>query len=378
MKAKRWLRSVAAMAMAGAMVTGAFLPAARGQSEGAAAKATVKEKKKKETLPPFPKGPLEKEFKKKLGDGFKVKYTDHYFVMYNTDEETVKGFITRIEATYASVHRFTVGCGIAIEYPKEKLPVIFCEKFEEYDHAARTLGGAPAPKEAAGLYFPGANFSLFYDIANADFIKSQVEQANALKEAAKAGGSAAERKEKSRQANWILNRIDAYQEKNNKSTVQHEVAHQLLHNFHVHGKGVQNPRWFVEGMATLFEPPPGPTGAGYNVVNQERLGSLRQADKQNAVLGLEELVKTSRTLKIDGGEAERGYAQAWGLTYYLAQKKKKELQQYIELIKKRKPREKVSEEQELKDFEKCFGKLDESFKKKWGEFLKKLPYRPPR
>ena len=54
------------------------------------------------------------------------------------------------------------------------------------------------------------------------------------------------------------------------------------------------------------------------------------------------------------------------------------MQKYVELVKTRKSREEVSPEQEIADFEKCFGKLDESFKQKWWTFLRKIPYKPPR
>src|SRR5207247_2529427 len=124
------------------------------------------------------------------------------------------------------------------------------------------------------------------------------------------------RRQKTHEREATLNQAKRYQEKNNKSVVQHEVAHQLLHNFQVHRRDVMNPVWFVEGLATLFEPPPGATGAGYNVVNQYRLWRLREADK-GGLPELAELVQEPTMLR--GGDMDRGYAYAWGLTYYLAQ-----------------------------------------------------------
>ncbi len=57
---------------------------------------------KKGDLKPFPKGPREDEFRKYLGEEYKVRREDHFFVMYNADEEIVKQFILRLERTYKS------------------------------------------------------------------------------------------------------------------------------------------------------------------------------------------------------------------------------------------------------------------------------------
>src|SRR5262249_49796612 len=154
-----------------------------------------------------------------------------------------------------------------------------------------------------------------------------------------------------------------------KSVVQHEVAHQLLYNFNLHSRKVRNPSWFVEGLATLFEPPPTEgAGAGFNIINQDRLGTLRDIEKKGGKFDLVELIKVPRLIE---GDAGKNYAQAWSLVYYLSKHKKKEMQQFVDLVKARKPFEEVTPEQELEDYEKCFGKIDESFKKKWGEFLRK-------
>lgn len=344
-----------------------------GANEDAAGK-----KSKKDDLKPFPEGPLQKQFQEKLGGDFKVRHTDHFFVLYSADEEVVKDFILRIEATYAAVHRFATQMGVDIDYPKEKLPIVFCSEFDQYSSVAQALAGAPAPREAAGLYFPQPNFSLFYDMAHSVTVLDQTAQAKALQEEARRATDSKTKKEKSREAQFILNRLNDYQERNNKSVVQHEVAHQLLYNFQVHHRDAPNPVWFVEGLATLFEPPPGKTGAGFNVVNQYRLWRLREADAANALADLREFVQKPELLRGSGDQMDRGYAQAWGLMYYLSQKKKAELRQFVELIKTRKPREVIPPERELADFEKCFGKLDESFRKNWHKFLKSVPYRAPR
>ncbi len=99
-----------------------------------------------------------------------------------------------------------------------------------------------------------------------------------LADEARAVTDATTRKSKAREAQWYTNRSKVYQEEQNRSVVQHEAAHQLLYNFRVHNleSSWANPQWLVEGLATLFEVPPGKHGAGAGVINQRRLGDIRE------------------------------------------------------------------------------------------------------
>ncbi|HVP13628.1 MAG TPA: DUF1570 domain-containing protein [Phycisphaerae bacterium] len=376
-----WLASVCAVA---AFVA---VPAARGQSEDSGARAAEKPKgdaaskkngdesksDKKEHLKPFPSGPREDEFKAVLGDKYKVRRTDHFCVLYDTEEDVVKEFISRLEKTYGAVHRFASQLDIKIRYPKEKLPVVFCHNFEEYKRRCKQIVGREVPQEAAGLYWREPfDFSIFYDMSEAQFIKEHAERARQLKEEAKNSKDPNDRKEKTRQAQFILNKIDAFQQDQNRSVVQHEVAHQLLFNFRVHSPGKANPQWFVEGLATQFEPPPGKMGAGFNVINQRRLRVVREKYKKE-LPDLREFVG-------DPGKGQpmltdEGYALSWAIVNYLIKQKGKDLPKYVETLKHRKVGADASAEQDIADFEECFGKIDEKFKKKWQAFIKELPYR---
>jgi hypothetical protein len=73
--------------------------------------------------------------------------------------------------------------------------------------------------------------------------------------------------------------------------------------------------------------------------------------------------------------SNEGYARSWSLCYYLMKKKSKELPKYVALIRKRTQRQQITPEQDLQDFESCFGKVNETFSKKYTEFITKLPYR---
>jgi hypothetical protein len=326
--------------------------------------------------PTFKKGGRELEFRKKLGADFAIKRTHHFFVLYNGDLEVVKDFIHRLEITYTAVHRFVAQMGIDITYPKQKLPVLFCSDFDEYNARCQQLAGVGAPSDAAGLYwrFP-LDFSIFYDMSQVRFIKETEEKARKLQEEARAATDPGVRRDKSREARWYLNRIDIYQQESNRSVVQHELAHQLLFNLGFHKFDADNPQWFVEGMATLFEPPPGKRGAGFNVINQHRLGEIRE---KVAGMSAEQFKSFIGSPSPGGGMmSSEGYAQSWAICYYLVKRQRKVLPQYVKLIRSRRRGETILPKQDVEDFEKCFGRIDEMFVKRWSNYIRKLPYRPP-
>lgn len=363
--------------------TRAFASAASDKPDKPSSKKDKKSKKKKRRSGkkakargdhPFPKGQREKEFSKALGESYRVLYTDHFVVLTDADEAVVRDFLPRLEKTYDSVHRFVTKMKIKIEYPKEKLPVLFCHDFDEYSARCEQFTGRPAPGDAAGLYWRAPlNFSIFYDMSKVDFILDLKTKADNLRKQAAQASDRNVKKQKLREANWYVNRIDIYQQEQNRSVVQHEVAHQLLFNLDFHKHDADNPQWFVEGMATLFEPPPGKTGAGFNVINQDRLGEVRD--------GLEAVTPDEFKAFIgspSGGGmlSSHGYARSWSICYYLVKRKRKALPKYVELIKKRKSNERISPGKDVEDFEKCFGKIDRVFTKKYAHYITHLPYMP--
>ncbi|RIK67460.1 MAG: hypothetical protein DCC65_06425 [Planctomycetota bacterium] len=325
---------------------------------------------------PFPKGRREKEFRKLLGEDFRVRHTDHFVVFYSADEEVVKDFIHRIEKTFDSVHRFSRRLNIKVDYTADKLPIIFCRNHDEFREIFRAIRGGEPPDEAAGLYLSGrANVSLFYDMSQNPFMREWADKARQLRDEARTEIDAGTRKAKVREAQWYTNRSKVYREEQNRSVVQHEVAHQLLYNFRVHNfeSSWANPQWLVEGLATLFEVPPGKHGAGAGVINQRRLGDIRESIAEFTAEDWRRFIGAASP----GRQmlSNEGYARSWALAYFLVKRKSRELSRYVELIKRRKTSRPVSAERELADFEKCFGNVDDAFAASVAEFVKRLPYR---
>ena len=349
---------------------------AKGKSDKDGDKGSKRKESDEEHLKPFPRGPYEDFFKIQVGSGFKVRRTDHFTVLYDADKEIVRDFITRLERTYMSVHRFAVKTGIEIQYPEEKLPVIFCRSYDEFDRLNKQIVGQSIPPNVAGLYWSHPlNFSIFYDFAKSRPVLEVMAKVERLQEEARKAKDRATRKAKSREARFYLNYLNSMQDSQNRSVVQHEVTHQLMFNFQVHAVPGHNPLWLAEGLATQFEPPPGKMGAGSAVINQRRLQVFREAYEKSGP-DLRQFV--AKHTPASGMLSSEGYAVSWALTNYLIRRKKKGLPKYIALIKDRDPTERFTPDEAVELFEECFGKLDERFQSKFRKYTMKLPYRPPR
>ncbi|OWY72989.1 hypothetical protein B7486_01185 [cyanobacterium TDX16] len=324
----------------------------------------------------FPSGRAETALKAMFGDGYKIRRTDHFFVLYNTDEAVVKRFIHRVEATYDAVHRFAVKLDVSFSYPDEKLAIIFGNTFEDFEFIHKRLNLRNPSREYAGYYFSGPNVSIFYNGADADWIKARLKKADDIRQQAKNAGTPKERRRLSLWADRVENYARNSAKHRNRMIVQHEVAHQLLYNFQVHRRGVRHPKWLIEGLATLFEPPPTSRGAGFNIINQGRLEDMRGFLEKNNATDFKTMLTEPGQLYGNDDQLTRGYAHAWAMAQFVTRQRPEQFKKYVDLLNARQPGAAVDAEQELSDFESIFGKVDAPFIKRWKQYIMNLPYRP--
>jgi len=142
-----------------------------------------------------------------------------------------------------------------------------------------------------------------------------------------------------------------------RQTTVHEAIHQLAFNTGLHQRVGVQPRWVVEGLATLLEA--GALGSrGRDDVdgriNRERLDDFRKALPGRKVtiarlLTEDEEMFASAPLDF--------YAEAWALTFYLAESRRVDYVRYLKLLANRDP---LSNDyppvDRLADFQKIFGK----------------------
>jgi hypothetical protein len=360
----------------------------------------------------------EKALAEAAGPGFRVKRTSHFLVAFDTRPEVVDDLTARLEQTYHMVFQFCEMNGIDAHYPDRRLEVLFFDKRVAYErYLARVgLNGAGT----FGMYQPMSNRSFFFNAANDEQVlklQSQIAAANAnvdqLERSIKSVPADGTRVEvtfadgrrimgtKAEIEKKVAKEIDSvradlkkaegrrrdYCEHVNQTTVQHETAHQTLTNAGLHVRGAGNPKWLVEGLACLFETPPGPPGSGFSILNTGRLEDFRNAVGGNAKKRLtsrdyeravaagtisspKQLILEPGLFDARGGEVGlRSYALAWAMAHYLQRNEREAFARYLLDISVRMPGDNPSPEQELELFEDHFGPIDEAFLRKFSGYI---------
>ena len=118
-----------------------------------------------------------------------------------------------------------------------------------------------------------------------------------------------------------------------RETMVHEATHQLGYNMGLHNRTGSNPKWIVEGLATVFETP-----------GMEKHATARSAIKRVNVgwlYGFRKFVDTTRPesyleqfIRDDApfnSDMSNAYAQAWALSFWLIESRPRK---YAEFLKR--------------------------------------------
>ena len=331
---------------------------------------------------------VEEAFLATAGEGFRLRRTAHFLIAYDTDSETLRDFIARVEATYRAANGFLRLHDVPQAQLEQRLQIYFFAHHEDF-HAYAARIGADV-RGAAGFYNPADNRAAFYDTLSTPRLAELNATIQNMEEKLRttAGGSRNYGREALvKELRILRNQRNNMIETINQLVVQHEVAHQIFYNAGLHGRGADNPVWIVEGLGCLFETPPGPHGAGMAAVNQYRLLNLREAlaGKGNALnataeqfadacrdgrlVPLRRLVADQSLFDTTKANVENIYAQAWSLVYYLQRRRRDKLGEYLTVVATRPSDRAYGPEQELQQFEFVFGPLDEEFERQWLEYV---------
>ncbi len=163
------------------------------------------------------------------------------------------------------------------------------------------------------------------------------------------------------------NRIITYDQTNGRSnnqnwffnadTVIHEATHQTAYNTGIHSRFTPVPRWVSEGLAMLFEAP-GVNNSMYftrqsDRINRDRLIGLKHFYEQGKIKGkMSELILNDELFRSD---AQLAYALAWGMTFYLSEKKPNGYRDFLRLDGQRADFSNYSPNQRAQAFAAAFG-----------------------
>ena len=141
------------------------------------------------------------------------------------------------------------------------------------------------------------------------------------------------------------------------TTVIHEATHQAAHNVGIHSRFSQQPLWFKEGLATLFEAPginnPIENRKPADRINRNQLFVASRGFKKHEKPGVVELlVRSDGAFKRDAGAA---YAISWAMSSYLFEKFPRNYIRYIKLMNLEPKTSSRTPDERLKVFTDSFG-----------------------
>lgn len=260
------------------------------------------------------------DLQRELGSGFDILISGPYVIAAPVGE--ADRWKRRFNTLLAGYTRYFEVRGWPVRRADFPLIVIVFADRQQFLRYANTQTGQ-LPNLAVGSYFPRTNRCILYQIAG------------------------------SRGVNWS----------ETESTIVHEAVHQLAYNTGLHERLFDNPTWFVEGVATMFEQP-----AVYDlsvqrstIGNRMNPGKVRDLQKIGKTPGqlefiMREIVVSDEFFKHDPLAA---YAVAWGMVFYLSERMPSQFRTYIELQNRRRFGEYKPMDRE-RDFQQAFGQPAES------------------
>jgi len=146
-------------------------------------------------------------------------------------------------------------------------------------------------------------------------------------------------------------------------TAAHELIHQLVAVTGFLPEQDDAPRWLHEGFAAQFEVIRGGCWAGISRAHDLRLPDWR------AIKAQPQLFPLLGDVGLTHGYDRDAYAEAWGLVYFLRQRRPDAFIAFLDLLRGTDPGMARGSERNRKHFQTAFGEDLEATEKDWREFL---------
>lgn len=280
---------------------------------------------------------MRNELAREFGRAFDVSMMPHYIVVHPDGQRDQ--WARRFEELYRAYLRYFNSRGMRPDKPEFPLvAVVFPHKREFIRYAQQT--GEKILPNTLGYYSPRTNRILLYDVTNGN----------------------------PDDPNWHIN----------ADTIIHEATHQLAFNTGLHNRYAKSPRWVVEGLATMFEAKGVWNLFRYsgkaNRINRSRLISFKDYMKRRPKGSLAQFISSDRMFEADPDD---GYAEAWALTFFLAETRPSQYARFLRSIAARKDFTAYPSPERLADFTTIFGKNLPVLESHYLRHLKRLEV-PPR
>lgn len=286
------------------------------------------------------------ELIRELGKDFETATTRHYVVA--APKGKAKNYVELFENVYRTFHMHFSVRGFEVNEPEFPLVAIVFPQRHQFLEYARSEG--TNAQQYGGYYSPRTNRAVLFETEGASTTRLDVESAiKPLLSASSSTGQPVlmEITTLGTPRNQFKT-IDADQ----RDTMIHECTHQVAYNVGLHNRVGENPRWIVEGLATVFEAPGirnSSSGVQFSSrINPERLTAfkeyLRQRRPKNSV---ETTVAGDELLSVAIGDF---YAEAWALSFFLVETRPRKYSDLLTRTAKRDGNKRLTREERLETF----------------------------
>ena len=253
---------------------------------------------------PYSTAELKTRLQKHFGKRYAISTTDHFVVIHpNNGGNGQKYWARPFEQHFIRLRNYFNAHGFKTSEPEFPMIAIVLRSRSEFDR--RLEAEADYNRNVVGYYSRITNRITTYDPTRASL---KVQRENP-------------------EYNWLYS----------SSTIVHETAHQVAFNCGIHNRFSTVPKWTSEGLAMLCETPgvydyknaPGIQSR----INRTRLKAFRKYTAQEKTKGkLLELIQNDRLFETN---PEMAYAIAWGISFYLNEKRQAEYMSYLKRDAKR-------------------------------------------
>ena len=267
-----------------------------------------------DSFAPFTAQTMQEALRAEFGKEYEVSQTEHYLVVHPIGK--ARQCAVPFEEQYLNARQYFEIRGVPTRNPDFPLVAVVLNTRSEFDRFLNNYQPENAQEEVLGYYSPRSNRTITYDQSNGHF-----------------------------------------GQQNNLETLFHEATHQIAFNTGIHSRFSPMPRWFTEGLATMFEAPGIHNSTTFPQL-QQRLNkkwfsyirSKCQPGESSGVLA--ELIGSDELFRRD---PEKAYGYSWALTFYLAETQSDKYARYVRRVNQRTQFKDYESQTRLEDFIQAFG-----------------------
>lgn len=323
-------------------------------------------KKFRQVSPQFAAWPLttlRDQLRREFGKAYDVVGTRHYVVCAR-GEQKARAYAETFEELFRSFQMYFSVRGFKLHEPEFPLVAVIFPDYDSFSRYAKAEH-VPVSRSLKGYYMSTSNRVALYDDPDATADLHGVrgddvpEFARIRSGHLSLGGphdfpvpNSGELGCQAEGGAW------ASIEASLKDTLIHEATHQVAFNTGLHTRIGENPKWVVEGLATVFESPgirnPGGSTTAKTRINRERFvwfGNFSSSRRKPH--SLEDFLASDDLFKSDTLDA---YSQAWALSFFLIETRPRPYAEYLRTMAARDPLLPYSSAERVADFKKTVSK----------------------